>query len=197
MTIKELQRRRKNGASLEILADLAGCTIAEVKEALAHSDGSYVIDPSEVDKKVNYTFDTEKAMLLYEQGCNDREIAERMGLAINRIWSWRRNEGLPTKHGRRVKRMDRKSIETLYWEGLRPVDICRRLDISRMTYYRWKKERGIPSLPKWDHREAMELYENGLVDREIGELCGVSGQTIGNWRRGEGLPANGNRGASQ
>ena len=193
MTIKELQQRRKNGASLEVLADLADCTIAEVKEALAHSDGSYVVDPLEVYEKVNYTFDTEKAMALYEEGYNDQEIGERVGISGSRICVWRKNEGLPTKHGRRVRRLDRTAIEALHREGLRPTDICRRLDISRMTYYRWKDENGIPNRPKWDQQKALELYKSGLVDREVADKVGISSETIGNWRREQGLPANGGR----
>ena len=197
MTIKELQRRRRNGASLKILADLAGCTITEIEEALAHSDGSYVADASDVSGKVNYTFDTEKAMALYEEGYNDQEIGERVGISGSRICVWRKNEGLPTKHGRRVRRLDRTAIEALHREGLRPTDICRRLDISRMTYYRWKDENGIPNRPKWDQQKALELYKSGLVDREVAERVGISSETIGNWRREKGLSANGRRRVSR
>ena len=111
MTIKELQQRRRNGASLEILADLADCTVAEIKEALGHSDGTYVEDPSELEKTVNYRFDTERAMELYERGLSDSKVAERMGLTTQTIFNWRKNEGLETNNGKYAKKVDPEKIE--------------------------------------------------------------------------------------
>ena len=32
------------------------------------------------------------------------------------------------------------------------------------------------------------IYESGLSDREIGELMGLTSQTINKWRHGNGLP---------
>ncbi len=42
----------------------------------------------------------------------------------------------------------------------------------------------------WDKQRAMELYNKGLSDVAIGTALGVTGTTIGNWRKKTGLPVN-------
>lgn len=39
-----------------------------------------------------------------------------------------------------------------------------------------------------DKELAMELYKQGLCDRDIAESCGVSSSCVGDWRRKQGLP---------
>ncbi len=42
----------------------------------------------------------------------------------------------------------------------------------------------------WDKQRAMELYNEGLSDVAISTALGVTGTTIGNWRKKNGLPIN-------
>lgn len=41
-----------------------------------------------------------------------------------------------------------------------------------------------------DQKHAMELYDNGLCDREIAKETGSSVAAVGDWRRRMGLPPN-------
>lgn len=41
-----------------------------------------------------------------------------------------------------------------------------------------------------DSEHAMELYNKGLCDKEIAQTIGMTVQTVGDWRRRMGLPAN-------
>ncbi len=41
-----------------------------------------------------------------------------------------------------------------------------------------------------DKERAMELYNDGLCDRDIAEKCGVKSAAVGVWRRKAGLPPN-------
>ena len=49
-----------------------------------------------------------------------------------------------------------------------------------------KNPRGI----SFDEEKALELYNQGLTDREIGDKLFVSGTTICGWRHRRGLPVN-------
>lgn len=40
------------------------------------------------------------------------------------------------------------------------------------------------------HDKYMELYKQGLSDVQLGKQMGISGTSIGSWRRKHGLPAN-------
>ena len=46
---------------------------------------------------------------------------------------------------------------------------------------------------RFDSHTAAELYNAGAIDIEIAEACGVSRQTICNWRNRNGLTAHGRR----
>ena len=146
MTIKELQRRRKNGASLEILADLAGCTVAEIREALGHSGGSYLIDLPEVDQKVNYVLDTAEAMKLYEQGYNDREIAEQVGVSRCTVGNWRRGKGLPPNGalGRDRSWFVERAMK-LYEQGYNDREIGEQVGASGWAIGHWRRGKGLPA----------------------------------------------------
>ena len=49
-------------------------------------------------------------------------------------------------------------------------------------------------MQKVDHEYRLELYEQGLPDRDIAEKCGVNGQAVRRWRLKRGLPVNRNKG---
>lgn len=46
-----------------------------------------------------------------------------------------------------------------------------------------------------EHERRLELYRQGLNDREIGEAVGMTASGIKGWRRRHGLPAQGEKGA--
>lgn len=63
------------------------------------------------------------------------------------------------------------------------IDVVSGLPIMRR---RQKKKRGYT----FDTEKAHELYRQGLTDNAIGEACGVSANSIFNWRKNNNLPAN-------
>jgi len=42
-----------------------------------------------------------------------------------------------------------------------------------------------------EHEKRLKLYQQGLIDREIGEICGVTKEAVGLWRRKNSLKPNG------
>ena len=46
------------------------------------------------------------------------------------------------------------------------------------------------TLHKWDHEQAMYLYQQGYTDQKIADAVGVVKGTIANWRSKQGLPQN-------
>ena len=42
----------------------------------------------------------------------------------------------------------------------------------------------------WDKELARKCWEQGLQDKDIAKVCGISASTIGDWRRAECLTAN-------
>ena len=60
-------------------------------------------------------------------------------------------------------------------------------------YHYEEKKLNYPMPLKMDREKAMELYRQGKIDREIAEATGVVKETVTNWRKKNGLPANGGR----
>lgn len=83
----------------------------------------------------------------------------------------------------------------MHKQGASDREIAAAVGVSPSTIYVWRVKHGIKSgyvKPKryasFDTQKALELYKEGKSDREIGEVVGVSRQTVGSWRNGCGLP---------
>lgn len=90
------------------------------------------------------------ALMLYETGATDREIAEELGIN-KKTWMCRRWKvyKLPANPDRRgsAPRFDWAMAERLYKEGLSDVQIARRLGCSTASVWHWR----------WNH----EMFPNG------------------------------------
>lgn len=64
--------------------------------------------------------------------------------------------------------------------------ICRLVPAQDCPYH---TEKGGTMAKKIDDAVAMELYEQGLSDREIGDRFGATGKAVQLWRKSKGLPS--------
>jgi len=96
-------------------------------------------------------------MELYNQGLDDRQIAERVGTKYGAIRSWRYVRKLPANASRggqgggiRGKKVvfteeQQRQLRKLHSDGLNDAEIAQALGISRTTALRWRVERGLPT----------------------------------------------------
>lgn len=93
MTLSELKRRYKHGASVKVLAELNALPPSEIQYALGI--------------KKNKNQDNKNALFLplWQQGKNDYEIAEITGYSQPVVYQWRKASGrAPTGNIRRGKK---------------------------------------------------------------------------------------------
>jgi transposase len=102
---------------------------------------------------------------LYNKGFSDEEIAKEFDMKKESVRNWRVKYKLLTKE--EIEK--RKKLKT-YKDG--SIEEIRRLDRNKFP-------------------ERWELYEEGMIDREIAEELGVSYAAISQWRRKIKLKAHG------
>ena len=90
--------------------------------------------------------DEEKAMELYRQGLNDREVGARLGVTHSTVCLWRKRRGLPSiaPKGRRVEDREEELME-LYRQGLSDGAIGRAVGFEASVVRRWRLRRGLPA----------------------------------------------------
>lgn len=96
--------------------------------------------------------------ILYNEGLNDDEISERLGITVSVVVSWRR------KNHRRAQRK------------VKLIKINIPPDTEKKKYYRTRED------------IYANLYKMGYNDEAIAYLCDVSARTVKTWRRKAELP---------
>lgn len=142
---------------------------------------------------------------LYNQGLNDGQIARKLYVSRDAIKSWRRSRKLPAnaEQGEKPGISDKEHQRRLdyYNQGLTDREIGEEVGLSKSGVAYWRgsydlpanRERGDndgqggPSISKAEHNARLNLWKDGLTDREIAERRGVSHTAIGEWRRKHGL----------
>ncbi len=143
-------------------------------------------------------FDTEKARALYEQGLNDRQIAEAVNVSANTVNRWRTANGLmkTAKPG-----IDEEKARALYAQGMNDPQMAAELGTNRRNVSAWRARNrlganatrgGSRRMPRGsrtqiDEAAARKLYDRGRSDKEISRVLGVSEHTISQWRQKNGL----------
>ena len=109
---------------------------------------------------------------------------------------------------KKLSEKEEKERMDIYKQGLSDVQIANILSLTKTTILRWGRSRGLQRnyqevfqpgnqfgklgvLPKEEHELRMSLYNKGLVDEKVANLCYVSRDAIYQWRRKYNLPANG------
>ena len=142
-------------------------------------------------------FDREEARALWEQGLNDREIGQRLGVCDTTIWAWRKVEELPPN---RKETLNAVKMTELLQAGLTDAEVARELGIRAKSVEAWRNRRGIKRNPTAREREIQDrmqrraaLYEQGLNDAEMARELGIPTVTVRRWRWKLNLPENGGR----
>ena len=155
------------------------------------------------------TRENRKRIRLYEQGLNDREIAEKCGVSLWSIFSWRKRRNLPSiserigsKRGKKLTKNEDEKRVKLYEQGFDDREIAEKRDVSQTVISSWRrkhnllstvergKKSGGPPLGKEENERRMKLYKHGLNDREMGEKLGLTSESISYWRKKNDLPPN-------
>lgn len=138
-----------------------------------------------------------RRLRLYEEGLNDREIADEVGVCQATVCYWRNSRKLPPNHTANKKRPFEERIR-LYEKGLNDCEIADRVGVHQSTICQWRNGKGLPPNHTANKKgtggnfeERMKLYKEGLNDYEIAEELGVCQATVCSWRKRRNLPPNG------
>jgi transposase len=107
-----------------------------------------------------------KAMRLYDQGLNDREIAEDLDTSQALVCIWRRRNGLPSVMSRRLA-----GYQELYYLGLTDVEISKVFGVCASVINEWRLRRGLPCNKK-SHKVLLTRYEIADLREEYKSIMG-------------------------
>ena len=137
-----------------------------------------------------------KRLELYNQGLNDRCIAEVLGLDKSTIRGWRINNGLSSIRKHEIDPIEHEKRLSLYTQGLSDCQIAKRCGRSHSSILYWRQRYEL--LPNYkkiitdsiEHEKRLSLYKQGLSDGQIAKQCGVARTTICHWRKIHNFPPN-------
>ena len=134
---------------------------------------------------------------LWEEGLFVRDIAARMGIAIDTVRRRRRRLCLPERpRGRSPAAAERdRELARLWEEGVPKAEIASRLGICMSFASARRKALGLPMrrggsppVPEERDRELARLWKEGLPVAEIAARLGISGPSVSRRRTDLGLP---------
>lgn len=82
---------------------------------------------------------------LYDQGCYDKKIAEKLGISKNRVICYRKRNKLPANKEPAKTRYDWEKGMELYRKGLNDVEIAKELNCSNQTVWNWRQRMELPA----------------------------------------------------
>lgn len=136
--------------------------------------------------------DLMKMKVLYNQGLNDREIAEKLGCNRELIKDRRHEMNLPSNTWRNSiwNRVD--EVKELFEDGKSSTEISKLINVSITTLSKFKKQFNIKGaydmkMSSKDIDEAMNLAKKGMMDTEIAKIFGVSSSDIAFHRKNRGI----------
>lgn len=91
--------------------------------------------------------DEAKAYELYEQGKNDHEIAQEVGVSDSAIYYWRKSRSLKAnmEHRERNMNWDKELARRLYYLRWSDRAIAKVVDVSPYVIGQWRKKEGLPT----------------------------------------------------
>lgn len=154
---------------VQMLAQMNDCTVPDIRLIL----DSYGVAPVR-DARKRF-----KALLGMHEKTEPMDPGERGG-------------------GHRAVNVKNEDIRTLHAQGLSDYEIGYRLGTTAATIFARRQKLGLMpnrmashatyALNAVDDERAMKAYKEGLNDREVGEIFGVSPATMHKWRRMHGVP---------
>lgn len=138
-------------------------------------------------------------MHYYLQGYSDGEIGKRVCVGISAISHWRDKFNLPCNNEFHKRSADRLE---LYEDGLNDYEIAETLGITVAAVRYWRRRKSLENnkfknrrerrkrrvLTEEEQTERLELYNEGLSDREIGERLYIGENAVRYWRKKNNLP---------
>lgn len=101
MSDAEIARRYRNALdskkAIKILAQLNGAGPSDITAALIREE--VVLDTPPPARKKRRCLNQQEAQMLYDNGMNDYEIAERLGASPGGVYAWRYRNKLPANTG--------------------------------------------------------------------------------------------------
>lgn len=143
------------------------------------------------------TWDTAKALQMYQDGASDVQIAKACRVSPTTIYLWRNAQGLPThaKLQQRTRTWDTAKALQMYQDDASDVQIAKALGVSPNTIGEWRKGQGLPLRHLKNEKKlvgtiaerALQMYQEGATDAQIARACGVSASGVCRWRKREGM----------
>lgn len=131
MSLDELKRRRENGTSIRILAQLNGVDDKKIVQALEEKP-----EEKPNQKKIDRAKRDKNILMLYVQGFNDLQIAKKLGVSRSTVARWRkRNDKKPNGNKKEVRQ---KIIKRMFDnnEFVSVADTAKKLHVVPLTIYR-------------------------------------------------------------
>jgi DNA-binding NarL/FixJ family response regulator len=88
--------------------------------------------------------------VMYDEGKNDHEIGEELGISANTVRNWRHREGLQSVTGRHNTTEEaimerRRQMLRLWKEGKNDREIAEAVGVTKKTVQTWRHRAGIAS----------------------------------------------------
>lgn len=134
---------------------------------------------------------------LVEQGLNDRQIAERLGLSRSAVQKIRSSAGLEPV----LSPIDKEAFLSLYNQGMGDAHIAAQLSRTKTEVTRLRRTMGLPTQGRArvqiPEPRLLELHAQGLSDGQIAAELGVSRTHVLKARKRLGLASNRPRGGQR
>lgn len=95
--VASYRQAAKPADQIKVLADLNVCSKARIIEVLRRAG---VELPSKAKRKAPQHFSRDEARALYDEGLDDKEMSERLGVSVQTVVKWRCDNGLQRGTGR-------------------------------------------------------------------------------------------------
>ena len=95
--VASYRQAAKPADQIKVLADLNVCSKARIIEVLRRAG---VDLPSNAKRKAPQHFSRDEARALYDEGLDDKEMSERLGVSVQTVVKWRCDNGLQRGMGR-------------------------------------------------------------------------------------------------
>ena len=95
--VASYRQAAKPADQIKVLADLNVCSKARIIEVLRRAG---VELPSKAKRKAPQHFSRDEARALYDEGLDDKEMSERLGVSVQTVVKWRCDNGLQRGMGR-------------------------------------------------------------------------------------------------
>lgn len=137
MSDEEIRMKYKNGVSVQILADLNATQPERIKRIL--------FGAPQTDKVASGHIDPVRAFALYNEGKNDHEIAEALGVVPGAVLYWRRTNLLNSIPRKGTGQIDETKARDLYEAGKHDPEMAEVFGVSPQSIFNWRKQRGLPA----------------------------------------------------